>query len=271
MIGCILLTYNRFSGDRQFLLSESVESFLRQTHQDAVLLICNDTPGQKIQVEDEIGRRIRIFNFERRFPFLTDKIQAMIDKNPDCDMFCRWDDDDISLPNRLTLSHDHLLAGNCLEWRPNNYVWSTSPGSYRHISKPGNTHVMSLWRRDVLKYFPEGKYPQRISGWEDQTFNQYLSQYNVPRSVEKSISYQDVTYVYRWGASDRHLSSKRQGSDSSLQAHYDSIGTQPIRAGNFTIHPYWQRDYESEVRSLDHHVSDSSRSRGNSPIASSME
>lgn len=249
MIGCILLTYNRFSGDRDFLLSESVESFLRQTYQDAVLLICNDTPGQKLHVAAELQQRVRVFNFDQRFPFLTDKIQAMIDQNSDCDMFCRWDDDDISLPNRLALSYKRLSAENRLEWRPTNYVWSTAPGRYQVISHPGNTHVMSLWKRQVLESFPDGKYPQRISGWEDQTFNQYLSKFHVPQSQGEQIAEREITYVYRWGSSDRHLSGRSNGAKESLQAHYDFIGEQAIRSGDFMIKPYWKRDYEADVRS----------------------
>ncbi len=254
MIGCILLTYNRFSSNREFLLSESLESFLRQTHEDSVLLICNDTPGQKLHVDPGLRQRVRIFNFDQRFPFLTDKIQAMIDQNLDCDMFCRWDDDDISLSNRLALSYERLTERNRLEWRPTNYVWSMAPGKYEMISNPGNTHVMSLWRRKVLEAFPEGKYPQRISGWEDQTFNQYLSKFHIPQSDGERIAERDITYVYRWGSSDRHLSGRSNGKNESLQAHYDLIGTQAIRPGDFLIHPFWKRDYESEVRN---HLCDS--------------
>ena len=85
-----------------------MESFLRQDHPDKELLILNDTPGQKLVFEHP---QVRIFNAQRRFPDLSAKIQYMIDRAAG-DVFCRWDDDDLSLPWRLSYSLERLVGSS---------------------------------------------------------------------------------------------------------------------------------------------------------------
>ena len=52
MISCLMPTYNRIPG-RQFLIDEALESFLLQDYEDKELIICNDTPGQKLLREEQ--------------------------------------------------------------------------------------------------------------------------------------------------------------------------------------------------------------------------
>ena len=74
--------------------------------------------GREYRYGDKV---VRVINLGERFPTLSDKLAFMID-HARGDSFCRWDDDDLSLPWRLSLSLDRL--GNALEWHAENYWWN---------------------------------------------------------------------------------------------------------------------------------------------------
>lgn len=230
-IAAILLTYNRYPR-LPYLVEESVESFIRQDYENKELLIVNDTPGQTLRIDHP---RIRVLNVNERFPTLADKIQYAID-NTDADAFCRWDDDDISLPHRLSYSAAKL--GDGLEWRANNYWFDC--GEWREVHLAGNTHVMSLWRREVLERIG-GKYPPKHTGNEDQKFNEMLHKAGVSSRGE-DVPTEEMYYIYRWGTGSRHLSGVG-GTTEQLQTHYDSIGKFPIVKREFEIKPRWYRNY----------------------------
>jgi len=225
-------TYNRCPG-RRYLIEESLHSFLLQDYENAELIICNDTPNQLLKYDDD--PRVIIQNLDSRFPTLSDKIKFMID-NSDADLFCRWDDDDICLPHRLSYSLKKL--GDRLEWRAENYYYCPSDKTL-HTTGVGNTHCMSLWRREVLDKI--GGYPEKASGWEDQQFNIQLKEAGINFSGEE-IPIDEIFYLYRWGVSDRHLSGTGGGNEG-LQNHWDRIGEQEIPEGEFILEPHWMEDY----------------------------
>ena len=232
LISCLMPTFNRCPGHIH-LLEEAVESFLRQDHADAELLICNDAPGQALVVHDE---RVRVFNLPRRLPFLTDKIQFLIEQARG-NLFCRWDDDDISLPWRLSLSLTRL--GERLEWRADNYWYFPVGGQLAEVRRPGNTHTMAIWRREALARI--GGYPARRSGGEDQDFNGALLKAGLSTRGE-ILPPDEMFYLYRWGVSPTHLSGVGGGA-VGIQQHYDRIGTRSVERGTFEIRPTWQTNY----------------------------
>ena len=131
---CMMTTFNRVDGDELTLVNEAVNSFLKQTCKDASLFILNDTPGQELWIDhDSWGThgRIVIHNFEERFPTLGDKIQWCIDKTWS-KYLCRWDDDDISLPDRL--NHSLNTIGNYWYYQPTTY-WFAQRGQPLHYQQ----------------------------------------------------------------------------------------------------------------------------------------
>ena len=231
-ISCLMPTYNRCAKE-QFLIEESIQSFLFQDYEDCELIICNDTPNQKLNFHHE---KVIVQNVPERFETLSDKIQYMIDQSTG-DALCRWDDDDISLPHRLSYSAKKL--GGRLEWRPENY-WYCPKAETHYNEFAGNTHVTSLWRREVLEQFG-GSYPEKASGWEDQQFNIQLNESGV-NSCGEIIPPEDIFYLYRWGVSHKHLSGTGGGNEG-LQNHYDAIGREHVDQGVFVLDPHWSEDY----------------------------
>lgn len=257
LISCLCPTYNRYP-QLGFLLEESVECFLRQDHADKELLILNDTPGQKLRFDHP---QIRIFNSERRLPDLSAKIQYLLDRAHG-DVFCRWDDDDLSLPWRLSYSLARL--GDEPEWRPENFWFASgndvlvagndvlvarNPAPWKEDHHPGNSHIMAIFRRAAIDLIG-GRYPAGFSGGEDLTFNRLLAEAGHPRSSAQEtpprgelVPTEEMFYVYRWGTGSRHLSGVSDGSARPHQAHWDALGRLPVERGAFTIQPHWRCNY----------------------------
>lgn len=239
LISCLMPTYNRFP-DLNWIVNEAVESFLRQDFVKAELIICNDTPGQTLAFDHP---RVRVFNLKERFSNLCEKIQFMIDRSRG-EMLTRWDDDDISLPHRLSYSFDKL--GDSLEWRPENYWYNDEVpfGLLKRACHVGNTHVMSLWCYGVLGLMG-GSYPKGLSMGEDQAFNQAVARAGI-RRLGEVIPDDEMFYIYRWDKRFRNLSSKTTGLHDG--SHYEAIGQETIKTGAYVIRPKWSCDYTRKAR-----------------------
>lgn len=231
-ISCLCPTYNR-APHNIHLVAEAVESFLRQDYPDKELIICNDTPGQFLSC---LAPGVRVYNLPYRFPTLSAKIIWMIGEATG-DALCRWDDDDISLPHRLSYSVRQL--GDKLEWHPEEYIYAPRGGPWEAVAGAANTHITALWRREVLEQI--GGYPPNLSGIEDQAFNQALVKYGI-RQWACHIPHHEIFYVYRWGFSPCHLSGQG-GGPQQLQSYYDSLAQRGTQNGTFAVHPHWAADY----------------------------
>ena len=222
-------TFNRFPVHGH-LVEEAVESFLRQDYPNKELILCNDTPGQFLRFEHP---QVRVFN-SGRFPTLSDKLQWMIDAAKG-DILCRWDDDDISLPHRLSLSVERL--GNSLEWRAENYWYDT--GTLSESKHPANTHTLGIWRREVLVRI-DG-YPSSHCGTEDVAFNQALIAAGFPQQGDV-LDHDEMFYLYRWATGSRHISGGG-GDEEAFRERYRKLGELPIIKGEYAIKPRWKVNY----------------------------
>lgn len=224
-VTCLCPTFNR--ANILWLLEEAVESFLRQDYEDRELLICNDTPGQTLVFEHP---KVRIINLPFRFPSLGQKLRYMIGEASG-EAFCRWDDDDISLPWRISLSVEKMA--DRYEWRAENH-WYYPKTEFRETRHPGNTHVFSIWRKAVLNFF---RYPVTVSGAEDQAFTQLLIQAGFPPRGEL-LPRDKMFYLYRWNTGSAHLS-----GHPNMDEHYKLLGQRPIPQGVFQLSPKWKEDF----------------------------
>ena len=231
-------TYNRLykpGGDR--LIAEAVQSFLMQDYPNKELIILNDTPGQKLIVS---APGVVVYNFNERFASLGDKCNAGIQLATG-QYVTRWDDDDISLPKRLSKCVDRLQDGAIGVLVVAGYWWlngeySVCEGRYGFQQ---DLYSASLIRR--VGYRP-------ISNGEDQAIRkdclQAAGENNV-RVAEYLPTADEFHYIYRWANTENyHLSD----SHSDTERRYREIGQFEIKRGSFLIKPVWYRDYESETQ-----------------------
>jgi predicted O-methyltransferase YrrM len=206
---------------------------LRQDYQNKELLILNDTPGQILECPSP---GVKVINVPDRFPDLGAKIAYLIERARG-DVFCRWDDDDISLPWRLRLSLWRLGARPY--WRPTNYWFDDGrlciPGT------AGYCHSAGMFRRDVLRLI--GGYPTNyaMEDAEDALFNVRAAKHGL--DFAEDLSPDEHFYIYRWNTGSNHVS----GSGCIGQA-WRSRGAEQIQHGTFVIHPRWKRNYIDDVR-----------------------
>jgi hypothetical protein len=237
LVSCICATYNR-PPEKQHLIEEAIESFLRQTYPNKELILLNDCPGQEL-ICDAPG--VRVINVSARYKTLGEKYDAAVGFSHG-ELIAPWDDDDISLPWRLSRSVEILDTGDY--FNPRRYWFLDGEGL--HYDHPmGVGHNASLFTRAA--YEAVGGYRQINLGADtelDSALINRMTRVVDPMRGSAVLPMSEWYYIYRWGVSPAHLSSR------SNEDFYDEIGRMPITPGRFHLTPHWGRDYVAETRSL---------------------
>src|SRR5215211_7231821 len=236
LVSCICPTYNR-PPRYQHLLEEAIASFLRQDYPNKELIVLNDCPGQEL-ICDEPG--VRVVNVPKRFPSIGDKQNAAVGLARG-ELIAPWDDDDISLPWRLSLSVERLGDGDY--FNPRCYWFLDNEGL--HFDHPvGYANNASLFRRAAFEGV--GGYPSKSLGADaalDAAFSGLAHAVDARRG-DKELRRSEWFYIYRWGVSPVHM------SGSGVEDFYGEVGKQPVVEGCFQLSPHWRRDYVAETRRL---------------------
>lgn len=226
LVSCICLTYNRCPS-HQFLLEECIESFLRQDYEEKELIILNDTPRQYVRSD---AKGVIAINESCRFKTLGEKYNFAISCSTG-ELICGWEDDDISLPWRLSYSVEAL--GDFDYYNPQGEWYMTGSGLHWEHNQ-GCCHASSIFRRSAWEQV--GGYPA-VSGPQDQQFDGLLR--SKCRTVKNPpLPKENWYYIYRWGVSPVHLSGHYPHDE-----FYEMIGAREIEEGDFFILPGWRKDY----------------------------
>ena len=229
----VLPTYNR-PPDRQWLVEEAIESFLRQDYPDKELLVLNDCPAQRL-VCDAPG--VTVVNLPARFRSVGEKRNAAFALTTGDALFC-WDDDDISLPWRMS---DSIRALADADYYCPSVYWVAEATGLHQDGGAGLADASSAYTRRAFDAV--GGYPHFSYG-EDTAFDEAL---RAAPGIRFAVGAVPPTerwfYVLRWGVSPTHLSSR--GPD---QGWYHQIGRQPVQPGTFVLRPHWREDYVRSTR-----------------------
>jgi len=231
-VSCICPTYGR-APRHIHLLEEAIESFLRQDYVWKEMIVMNDAP-QELQISDYCkDERVRVINCAERYPTLGAKYNAAIEI-AEGELLCPWEDDDISLPHRLSLSVD--ILGDSDSWNPHrHWYFHGNPPVLTSTHPMGVSHNASIFTRAIWEQV--GGYPE-ISGPQDTKMDGLLRT-NGHRRVHVLEPIEQWFYIYRWGVSPCHLSARRD-----TQTFYDEVGVRPVEPGPFLLQPHWRQDYE---------------------------
>ena len=224
-------TYNRFPKSSH-LVEEAIESFLRQDYPDKELIILNDCPGQELIFEHS---EVFVFNLSKRFRTMGEKLNAGFALSTG-EILCRFDDDDLSLPHRLSLGVRKLNDKGLSYWGSLEYFFDN--GKTTRISKNG-APSKSIWTR---KAFDEvGGFPHVDSG-QDSDFQKLVKENDGETFEIESVPFNEIFYVYRWGTGSVHLSGFGRGSEG-----YEKIGKKRIESGAFELNPHWREEYQMDL------------------------
>jgi NPCBM/NEW2 domain/Glycosyl transferase family 2 len=222
LISCVMPTYGRPD-----YVSESVALFLAQDYPARELVILNDCPGQVMEIDHP---DVHIVNSSTRYPNLGDKRNALIELARG-DYIAIWDDDDIYLPWRLSLSMQQMVAGDLRFYCPADY-WAYWGEEFLHdnycirewISHPLWMFRKSLWRA-VNGYPP-------ITLKEDSAFSRRVDDH-FGRSADApletcQIARHDRFMILRGKSRYRHTSIVGGQSDPETSPGRIPIAPRPI-------------------------------------------
>lgn len=224
-VSCICPTYGR-PPDHTHLIEEAVESFVRQDYPNKELILLNDAKEQELICN---APNVRVINHYPRYGSLGEKYNAGISFSSG-ELICPWEDDDISLPWRISLSV--RMLGNYDYWNPKRYWFLNGDGLHSKHSM-GYAHNSSIYTREIWQRV--GGYPG-VSGSQDAAMDGLLSQYFPAPTSELPI--EEWFYVYRWGVSPDHLSAR-----PPYEEFWQEVGRRALTEGKFTISPKWVNDY----------------------------
>lgn len=237
LVSCILPTYGRPPA-YQHLVEEAVESFLRQTYQNKELILLNDAPGQEL-VCDAPG--VHVVNLPERYPSLGEKRNAGVRMSRG-EIIAMWDDDDISLPWRLSHCMEQLGENDYFN---SHYYWYMDRQFIHPDVKVHPAGSLSVFRRSAFEEvggFPLHSFNDDVILEEKLRYHAAAEKYRMPnyrRAVRR-----EIYYIYRWGFSPVHISGQMKFG------MYEAIAQRPVASGTFEIVPHWRMDYSEAVRSF---------------------
>lgn len=230
-VSCICITFQR-PPTYTYLLEEAIQSFLQQNWNDKELIIINDCPEQKLVFEHP---EVKIINLPLRCRTYGEKM-AMGVALAQGDYLAPWDDDDISLPMRLTIAMDTLRALGSQYYKAHGQWLLNKHGLSNMESFVG--HNSSVFSRKA--YAKVGGYPIMSSGADleiDRAFR-----LNEPPATNE-LDRTRWQYIYRWGISDIHMSSLHD--KDNVEKGWDHIGKKVAEPGEFKLEPKWLYNYSN--------------------------
>lgn len=233
LISCVCPTFGKTKH-----LNEAVESFHRQTYPNKELIIFNNYPSMDIVYDHP---DVRVTNYKEDI-YSIGACRNEGNKYAKGEYVCTWDDDDISLPKRLSEQYNNLrvIQKNFSDRFP--LMCGTTVGamySESNVILKSMKHFMSstLISR---QYLIDNPYP--LVDNDDQ----YMWYKMVGEGSCISLNYVDL-YIYRWATDTYHVSGKDllpKEQRANMMMWADASGL----PNTFTITPYWERDYEQDVR-----------------------
>ncbi|HLZ57727.1 MAG TPA: glycosyltransferase family A protein [Ktedonosporobacter sp.] len=232
-VSCICATYNR-PPHFQWLLEEAIESFLRQDYAEKELIVLNDCPGQELICDSP---DVLVINFPKRFSSLGEKLNAGM-ALASGSLLTNWDDDDISLPWRLSTSIERLAEADY--YNPHAY-WYCGQLGLQSDHRMGTSQNCSLFRRaafDAVNGYPH------TSVDNDQVIHQRLGTHPAVKLADPlALRPDEWFYIYRRNVGPLPLSSIN--SPDTWSKH---IGQMPVIQGRTVLRPYWKEEYVQTTR-----------------------
>lgn len=214
------------------LINEMLYWYTRQTYKQKQLLIVNDAPGQRLFVSSELKEEygVHVANLGIKIRSLGEKMNLMVMMAPGSICLVQ-EDDDISLPWRaeqaVAALHNHDY------WTPGLW-WYAEEGKPMVADGKGVGHNCAAYRRAAMY----NRYPTVTQGhdmiadaWAKSSLRVNRRKLRNPEEVA------EISYVYRWGVSDYHLS----GISRDMEASYRDADPGP--AGTYELCPVMGRDY----------------------------
>jgi hypothetical protein len=224
---------------RNWVLPEAVRAFTQQDFAgDARLLIVNDCEAQELFCTVP---RVEVINIAD-IPDMSEKQNKCV-AMCDTEWVCLWDDDDISLPWRLSLLTRHV--------NKNPHAWAVCSSRAWYCEDSTILNVAAncfagtaFFRRDY--YIEAGgavlNQPPDRSAW--------YAMMRGGRATDVAHAREEIPYIYRWHGTGVH--------DSGIKSEFNKVrhhmfheavlADRRFRPGMVRIQPCWNRNYLADVQ-----------------------
>jgi len=240
LISCIMPTYGRPD-----YVPEAVFSFLAQDYPNKELILLNDCEGQVFE-GDVPG--VRVFNQDECFSSLGEKRNAAIELARG-EMIAVWDDDDLSLPWRLSLSLKEMIRHNTPFYRPAEFL-----AYWGDLQLHNNQSVPSWCSHGTVSFTRHlwesvGKYPSANLG-EDALFFKTIHHRLSEEFIKYPIARSDRFYILRGKSDYQHMSI--HGGERSLDCTPGTYSIEPRTIVDPTLREAWNHAVDSHgIHSLE--------------------
>ena len=241
-VSCFCPTYGRIS-----LLEEAVYSFLAQDYDgEKELIILNDFSEQTIFYDHP---EIKIINSKERITPLSKKFN-------ECISYCSgeyifvWEDDDIYLPWKISLSIKRLNADGI--FHTGNAFFNTREDK---LSVCSNLHHSSLCMSSKC-WQSVGNYTVLETDTCDLDIVLFDKISKLYKKVSQIVEPKDIFYIYRFGSTkDYHASmfsaaAKTNVSDKAKAYVEEKIKQNREYVGEIFLSPNWKYDYLESRKEL---------------------
>jgi len=220
---------------RPTLLAEAIQCFLLQDYPgEKEMVILNDHPEIIVKPHPSIDiPTIKFVNLPERVATIGEK------RNICCEMctgdiIMPQDDDDISLPWRMSVSMQYMR--NKHYFKPERYI-KLRRGVISGVQK-NVAHAMGAFSKEL--WIKAGKYAVMQSG-QDQTMENAFKKTGM-RDV-RSIKNEELFYIYRWSSTGSyHLST--YGWNRGFANCASFVKKKQIKSGEYIIKPNWKNAYD---------------------------
>ncbi len=235
-IVCFMPTYNRITHSS---VAESVEAFLRQDYTNAELIIYNDCAAQTLVFDHP---KVRVVNVQKRAKSLSEACNNAVAMT-NGDYVTMWTDDDIRLPQTLSLSMKAL---------------TTPSRTYEHATIGPHFYSVGNVITGVVKsaVYQTGIFSRKL--WDDLGGYDPIRNQDHDQDMEERVgrtgrsrggvilSPAEAFLIYRWGDGHYHLSGQLPTS-VGCTAQYVAQAQRPVKAGVFKIVPSWRQSYVADA------------------------
>jgi len=240
-ISVIALTYARV--DR---LNECIESFVRQDYPDKDMVVLNTCPQQTLIYSHP---NVTVFNLTERPKNLGEARNMAVERCQD-GLICLLDDDDLALPNYLSVYAEALAKNPEAQW-----VWVDK----QFYMVAGKIQKIALGACNTFAFTKQawravGGYNAMNVG-EDRDFIGRMTA-KLP-GARVSVRTDEVAYLYCWGNGVYHLSGmgddKPHRTNSWDRSRMDfewKLKQRKVQTGPILMKPEWKQNYVKLAQSF---------------------
>lgn len=224
MISVLTLTYGR-----QKLLEECIFSFLEQNYEKCEMVIINDEPKVKYNINH---LNVRIINLSERFKNISQKLKFGFNQ---CkfDYIYRLDDDDLLTPNALD-SVEKQIKNN-----PNYEIYRRSSHYFfEHNNSKGISGSVNNGNVYTKKYIDRIVFDNKSFG-ED-----YDITYKFNAKIHESKD--NPTMIYRWGMPTYHVSGMGNIPQDKVNKWVDELSEK--NGGDIDLYPKFNDNYYEQIK-----------------------